>query len=135
MFLLGSRRKLTALALCKSTESAIQWFQIHHREPLQLYKIQLYTFRVQGLAFFQPWFPDYVPIQCTLRFIWVHAKVVLNIRWAHISLYSFCHVQHHILVQAKFNEYSVKIADFLFLLTCHGKTKFPFGMSNDNHHK
>ena len=43
---------------------------------------------------------------------WAHAKVVLNIRWAHISLYSFCHVRHHILVQAKFNECSVKIADF-----------------------
>ena len=27
--------------------------------PLQPYKIQLYTFRVQGLAFFLPWFPDY----------------------------------------------------------------------------
>ena len=31
MLLLGFRRKLTALALCKSIESAIQWFQIHHR--------------------------------------------------------------------------------------------------------
>ena len=31
MFLLGFRRKLTALAICKSLESAIQWFQIHHR--------------------------------------------------------------------------------------------------------
>ena len=31
MFLLGFRRKLTALALCKSTKSAIQWIQIHHR--------------------------------------------------------------------------------------------------------
>ena len=31
MFLLGFRRKLTALALCKSIESAIQWFQIKHR--------------------------------------------------------------------------------------------------------
>ena len=31
MFLLGFRRKLTALSLCKSIESAIQWFQIHHR--------------------------------------------------------------------------------------------------------
>ena len=31
MFLLGFRRKLTALALCRSIESAIQWFQIHHR--------------------------------------------------------------------------------------------------------
>ena len=31
IFLLGFRRKLTALTLCKSIESAIQWFQIHHR--------------------------------------------------------------------------------------------------------
>ena len=31
MFLLGFRRKMTALALCKSIESAIQWFHIHHR--------------------------------------------------------------------------------------------------------
>ena len=31
MILLGFRRKLTALTLCKLIESAIQWFQIHHR--------------------------------------------------------------------------------------------------------
>ena len=31
MFLLGFLRKLTALALCKSIESAIQWFKTHHR--------------------------------------------------------------------------------------------------------
>ena len=31
MILLGFRRKLTALSLCKAIESAIQWFQIHHR--------------------------------------------------------------------------------------------------------
>ena len=31
MFLLGFLRKLTAPALCKSIESAIQWFQIHHK--------------------------------------------------------------------------------------------------------
>ena len=31
MFLLGFRRKMTAPALCMSVESAIQWFQIHHR--------------------------------------------------------------------------------------------------------
>ena len=31
MILPGFRRKLTALALCKSIGSAIQWFQIHHR--------------------------------------------------------------------------------------------------------
>ena len=31
MLLLGFRRKFTALALCKSIEAAIQWFQIHNR--------------------------------------------------------------------------------------------------------
>ena len=31
MILQSFRRKLTALTLCKSIESAIQWFQIHHR--------------------------------------------------------------------------------------------------------
>ena len=31
MFLLGFHRNLTALALCKSIQSVIQWFQIHHR--------------------------------------------------------------------------------------------------------
>ena len=30
MFLLGFRRNWTALALFKSIESAIQWFEIHH---------------------------------------------------------------------------------------------------------
>ena len=30
--------------------------------PLQPYKIQLYTFRVWGLAFFLPWFPDYIQL-------------------------------------------------------------------------
>ena len=34
MFLLGFRKKLTALALGKSIESAIQRFQIHHRITL-----------------------------------------------------------------------------------------------------
>ena len=31
MLLLGFRRKMTALTLWKSIESAIQWIQIHHR--------------------------------------------------------------------------------------------------------
>ena len=31
MFLLDFRRKLTALTLCKSSESAFQVFQMHHR--------------------------------------------------------------------------------------------------------
>ena len=34
-------------------------FRYNIELPLQPYKIQLYTFRVQGLAFFLPWFPDY----------------------------------------------------------------------------
>ena len=34
MFLLGFRRKLTALALCKSIASATQWFKVHHRNAL-----------------------------------------------------------------------------------------------------
>ena len=60
MFLLGFRRKLTALAVCKSIESAIQWFQIHHRITFVTMQNSAYTFRVQGLAFFRPWFPDYM---------------------------------------------------------------------------
>ena len=34
LFLLGFCRKLTALGLCTSIESAIQWFQIRHRNTL-----------------------------------------------------------------------------------------------------
>ena len=30
MYRAGFRRKSSAVALCKSIESAIQWFQIHH---------------------------------------------------------------------------------------------------------
>ena len=56
MFLLGFRRKLNALALCKSTESAIQCFQIHHR--ITFGTIQ--NPAVHGLAFFLPWFPNYI---------------------------------------------------------------------------
>ena len=37
--------------------------------PLQPYKIQLYTFRVQGLTFFLPWIPDFVLIEWRLPFI------------------------------------------------------------------
>ena len=36
MFLLGFRRKLTAMALCNSTETAIQWFQIRHRITFEI---------------------------------------------------------------------------------------------------
>ena len=59
MFLLGFRRKLTALALCKSIESAIQWFQIHHR--ITIAAIQNPAVYLSG-AFFLPWFPDYMEI-------------------------------------------------------------------------
>ena len=36
MFLLGFRRKLIAMALCKSIESAIQWFQIHNKITFEI---------------------------------------------------------------------------------------------------
>ena len=36
---------------CKSIESAIQWFQIHHRMTFPTIPIQLYTFWVQGLTY------------------------------------------------------------------------------------
>ena len=39
--------------------------------PLQPYKMQLFTFRVQGLAFFLPWFPDYQSICPLLKLIFV----------------------------------------------------------------
>ena len=50
MFLLGFRRKLTALALCKSIESAIQWFQIHHR--ITFATIQNATVYLSGASVF-----------------------------------------------------------------------------------
>ena len=34
---------------------------------MQPYKIQLYTFWVQGLAFFLPWFPDYAAFNVQLK--------------------------------------------------------------------
>ena len=34
---------------------------------LQPYQMQLYTFRMQGLAFFLPWFPDYIGIFASYR--------------------------------------------------------------------
>ena len=54
MFLLGFRRKISA-----SRPSLLYGdFRYTVELLLQPYQIQLYTFRVQGLAFFLPWFPD-----------------------------------------------------------------------------
>ena len=59
---------------CASVESWLLWcyasrssllysgFRYTMELPLQPYKIQLYTFRVQGLAIFLPWFPDYIAL-------------------------------------------------------------------------
>ena len=52
MFLLGFRRKLTAPVLCKSIESVIQWFQIHHRITFTTIQNPAVYLSVQGLAFF-----------------------------------------------------------------------------------
>ena len=59
MFLLGFCRKLTALALCTSIESAIQWFQIHDRIAFATIQNSAVYLSVQGFAFFLPWLPDY----------------------------------------------------------------------------
>ena len=52
MFLLGFRRKLTALAYASRLSLLYSGFRYTIELPLQPYKIQLYTFWVQGLAFF-----------------------------------------------------------------------------------
>ena len=45
---------------CASRSSLLySGFRYNIELPMQLYKIQLYTFRVQGLAFFLPWYPNY----------------------------------------------------------------------------
>ena len=75
MFLLVFHRKWTALAFCKSFESAIQWFQIHHELPLQPYKIQLYTFRVQELAIVLSWFPDYIGLCSKLLIVMLQYRL------------------------------------------------------------
>ena len=59
------RRKPSGVSLCKSIESAIQWFRIHLGITFVPYIIQLYTFRVQGFAHLLPWFPDY-----SVSFLW-----------------------------------------------------------------
>ena len=61
MFLLGFRRKLTALALCKSIESAIQWFQIHHRITFATIQNPAVYLSRARVSIFPPWFPDYYP--------------------------------------------------------------------------
>ena len=60
MFLLGFRRKLTALALCKSIESVIQWFQIHHRITFATIQNPAVYLSGARVSIFLPWFPDYI---------------------------------------------------------------------------
>ena len=59
MFLLGFRRKLTALALCKSIESAIQRFQIHNRITFATIQNPAVYLAGARVSIFLPWFPDY----------------------------------------------------------------------------
>ena len=59
MFLLGFRRKLTALAMCKSIQSAIQWFQIHHRITFATIQNPAVYLSGARVSIFLPWFPDY----------------------------------------------------------------------------
>ena len=60
MSLLGVHRKLTALALCKSIESAIQWFQIHHGIAFATIQNPVVYLLGARVSIFLPWFPDYI---------------------------------------------------------------------------
>ena len=57
--------------------------------PLQPYKIQVYTFWVQGLAFFLPWFPDYYYKRLKL-----YDKIIF---WSGCIL--FCYPKSHICLR------------------------------------
>ena len=60
MILLGFRRKLTALALCKSIESAIQWFQIHHRITFATIRNPAVYLSGARVSIFSTLVPDYI---------------------------------------------------------------------------
>ena len=73
MFMLGSRRKLTALALCKSIESAIQWFQMHHRitfETMQNPAVYLSGARVSIFSTLVPLLYGYVYEDIETKTLW-----------------------------------------------------------------
>ena len=63
MFLLGFRRKMTALALCKSIESAIQWFQIHHRITFATMQNPAVYLSGARVSFFSTLVPRLLPIK------------------------------------------------------------------------
>ena len=80
MFLLGFRRNLTALALWKSIESAIQWFQIRHKitfATIQNPAIYLSGARVR-------FFSTLFPLLYTIHFITKYMSMYL------FALHSFC---------------------------------------------
>ena len=58
MFSLGFRRKWTALALCKTIEYAIQWFQIHHIIAFATIHNSAVFLSGARISIFLPWFPD-----------------------------------------------------------------------------
>ena len=60
MISLGFRRKLTALALCKSIESAIQCFQIHHRITFATLRNPVVYLSGARVSIFSTFFPDYL---------------------------------------------------------------------------
>ena len=72
MILLGFRRKLTALELCKSIESAIQWFQIHHRitfETIRNPAVYLWGARVSIFSTLVPQLYTFYLFRKSLRII------------------------------------------------------------------
>ena len=88
MFLLGFRRKLTALALCKSIESAIQWFQIHHRvtfATIQNTAVYLLGARV---SIFSTLVPRLYGISHRYR-LKQSISVLRDVRWYFLFLFKF----------------------------------------------
>ena len=59
MILLGFRESWLLWRYASRSSLLYSGFRYTIELPLQPYEIQLYTFRVQGLAFFLLWFPDY----------------------------------------------------------------------------
>ena len=90
--ILGNGAKTRPYTLPSATDSA--------------YQNQQNDLSDQQILFLSAW-KLLIPYNCNdLYQFSVHSDLsgFMHIRWAHISLYSFCHVRHHILVQAKLNE-------------------------------
>ena len=75
MFLLDFRRKLTALALCKSIESAIQWFQIHHKITFATMQNPAVYLSGARVSIFSTLVPRLICLTCKLALLYNYALI------------------------------------------------------------